>query len=1245
MNRHIVAAAAGIGLAFAARSENEMLYHMSFETIGDNGVALQNDGGTLTSVTPQLLDSGYVNYITTSGTIVPKFGTYAYRSNGGTIGIMDDTNGLASVDTGFTVSFWFYPETVANWRSFFGFGFLNGNNYGYEKNAQSSLQINGYGYTSGGNTTLNTGIAVNAGAWNHLALVCEPGAASVKVYINGTAYDVTDTSGMEGSLSQILLTRRRNATGASAALRQERQTVSYDEFALYNFAATADQVAWLMAHAASTGVFSGTEVSAEGDITATEINGLAGDATDVVLSLPDGARITFDTELTASTLTVKPSGSFSIAGPEGVASPSASNLAKLSYAAAAPVTFLYDTSAVATASKGNIYKGGAGSVSVVATGATTNVVAITHAGGYALLDGCENTHPYYLSSSENSTASTVVFTNANVFYNTGISVGTATYVAAGTTEIVCGPNANNQAFYLSNGLKDRTSVFTVKDSAKVRVLGVNNVDSNRGRILFGHFNGTSTFNLQDSAEFSAEGEVLVGKTSGTHTINVSGGTFRAEGVKVSSGAGGSQTMNISGGSLVLGDVGVDAYGSYTMQVNVTGDATIAASAAAMPFTQPLNVASGKVLSFAKASAVDAATVGMECAFTGEGAVSVGEGVTLALASGVRPRLASVSGNVSITLDDAELAAGTVSIPTTLSEAPSTDSFSVYDGSTAMTVDSVSVSGSAISVAFSSTNPLITESISISSLPADTQGSLTVVGGDAENPIVVDFDAALPDGVTGMTIRGTVNVCGGEFPHGLVSFADNAVIVTTDDKLFTNTVNTVSYIVKGGTLMLSIAQDSCEPAGVTVESGGVFDINGYANKSYPITLAGGTLKNSGNYVGEGAMQFWEMTLTADSYIDTPNTFGSIASGYNVNTFNLNGHTLTKRGSGMYIVANPAFAGGGRIVAESGKVRLIKGGALGSAATDSVTLEIGSGAELTMESETGKVYAKTGTLNLVNNGTLTVSTGCTALPAFDSKSGTGTVVLKNCWGPARLDFADFKLADGALVSNGNNGWIPTATNGYGFPLELVDNGTTPALRIANGTAGKNYFFSEIAGSGTFSVNPDSWTGSAVFLIHAVSNFTGSVVAKRPIHITSATSGTVATTGSITVDAGFSITVPSGKTWDATGAFVINGGVGGSGTLNGSTVTFADGIVFSYAGAAMTVTGTPAFGKTMFVTGGLKAGDCVFKVDSEPDTLPKLKLLDAEGNPCGALWTRYVTEGEGTDAVHYIEAYSPGTKISIR
>lgn len=227
------------------------------------------------------------------------------------------------------------------------------------------------------------------------------------------------------------------------------------------------------------------------------------------------------------------------------------------------------------------YSGGAGT--------SEARVSISHNGGTITLTGAEKT--YYLTGSNSATQSTVNFDGTTINYDNELGVGTATY------------NINNTSittprFITSQGGAGRPSVVNLTGNSVITVTGSSNVDTNQSSIMIGHWNGSSDVTLSGTAQIEAvDAQFLIGKTGNTQTITLNdNSSITAKGIIASANASGTNTLNLNGGSLNLGEVGITSFStSRSIAINVTENATITATAATLPISQPITVASGKVL--------------------------------------------------------------------------------------------------------------------------------------------------------------------------------------------------------------------------------------------------------------------------------------------------------------------------------------------------------------------------------------------------------------------------------------------------------------------------------------------------------------------------------------------------------------------------------------------------------------------------------------------------------------------------
>lgn len=230
--------------------------------------------------------------------------------------------------------------------------------------------------------------------------------------------------------------------------------------------------------------------------------------------------------------------------------------------------------------------------------------SVVHNGGTVRLTGTGETATAYNLIQSHSAIQTEVLIDgrAAVVYsgdtaedraNGTFGIGTASYTVAG--------NATVTAPYLvlSQGYAGRTSALTLSENAAVTVTGSSNVDTNQASVMFGHWDGPSTFTIRDNATLTAaDADILIGKTGNNQTVNIEGGTFTARGLKLSASAGGTNTLNLSGGTLALGATGIDTYSAArTLSVNVSGSPVIRSTAEALPITQGMSLGEGTTLTF------------------------------------------------------------------------------------------------------------------------------------------------------------------------------------------------------------------------------------------------------------------------------------------------------------------------------------------------------------------------------------------------------------------------------------------------------------------------------------------------------------------------------------------------------------------------------------------------------------------------------------------------------------------------
>ena len=551
----------------------------------------------------------------------------------------------------------------------------------------------------------------------------------------------------------------------------------------------------------------------------------------VIINLSGDVELTVDETVALSAITVTGEGSLKIIPDQAnnvtFTASSISSAVPLLFAndgigidtISASVTYLYKTPSINSTTYGNTYTAG--------VGAQGSSVAISHNGGSVTLQGAT----YYLGESHNDTATTVTFDDATAVY-ADCGVGMATYSVEGSSSITA------QRLILSQGAAGRTAVMTVKDTASINVTGTSDVDSNQASIMFGHWNGPSTFTIQDSATFTAASQVLVGKTANNHTININGGTFTARGIKMAGNASGTNRLNLNGGLLVLGDVGITSYGSTTIGVNVSANSEIRASAATLPISQAMTLGANTTLAFTKANDVSATTVSLTGTVSGSGDISVGPGVTLNLGTNRPEGEISIDATTSLEV----VMASKADLPVLkVSSNPASVVLYDTDGTTVLSGANVIYDAEAGTITVHP--PVNTWNVASDlafdtagnwsyGLPQSTQDTAIKVTGDAALTIAGTYEAATltvsGSGVVEFSGEGSFTV-GTLYLNGGATLAPNSKIVAT------------SIVLDGGTVLR--LQDATESA--PISGAGAVETYGAVTFDANNTFTGGLTVKTGS----------------------------------------------------------------------------------------------------------------------------------------------------------------------------------------------------------------------------------------------------------------------------------------------------------------------------------------------------------------------------------------------------------------
>ena len=547
-------------------------------------------------------------------------------------------------------------------------------------------------------------------------------------------------------------------------------------------------------------------------------------------------------------------------------------------------------------------------------------IAIEHNGGELNLVG----GTWKLQQSNNGTATSVRMVDASVAYTDVLGIGMASYYLGGTTAVT------TASLVISQGAAGRTASLELADTSSVTVTGNTSVDQNTSSVMFGHWNGPGTFTIKDSAAFTAPGDVLVGKTGNAQTINILGGVFAARGIKLASWASGTNVLNFNGGVLKLGATGINTYSSgVTMPVNVGNSPELCATAATLPIVEPVNIADDATLNLTKADGVDAATVTMSAAVTGEGGINVGEGVTLKLVGAARPQgVITLANTAKLHVQQLNSAEDTIALK--LAAEPAEGVLTVFDSNGNAVVPATSFADGTLTI--KAVNVLSANSEAATSFADRTKWSLQTVpsGGAIVIDVTGDCTVSMSENVAVelLTVRGagaltlagegtlttaTLTVMDGVRVNcalggnlavsGTCSLAANSTlalsaatdasvgfaisgagavessgnITFTVDSSFTGGLTVKSGVVKTAiNSALGGTGSSVGNAMITVEAGAAVDLAHTTDYSYAFTIAGsgvlredgtysGALFNSGTTIGTGSRQMWKLVLAGDATI--------------------------------------------------------------------------------------------------------------------------------------------------------------------------------------------------------------------------------------------------------------------------------------------------------------------------------------------------------------------------------------------
>ncbi len=346
----------------------------------------------------------------------------------------------------------------------------------------------------------------------------------------------------------------------------------------------------------------------------------------------------------------------------------------------------------------------------------------------------------------------------------------------------------------------------------------------------------------------------------------------------------------------------------------------------------------------------------------------------------------------------------------------------------------------ICLAFGADNAVLKLTGTLGAVTTDTETSVTTAEYGKDLPIrkgsVLSLGLSTPTTISGiLSGMGALEIIGG-----------------TQTLTAANTY-TGGTTVTAGTLKFSGA-GGVAGGNYTVDNGATLDLNGAVDQTINVVLnAGGALANTGNAIGTSTMQTTSLTLNGDAYVNAVSNFALLASGYGDTTLTLNGHTLTKKGTGSFTLCNTTIDGG-TIKIEDGSVAFLN---------DSDPAD-GDDGYTTVSGEL--VFATDSTTAKTVSGPLSMGEGASL-----KKDGTGiinwTATLRGSVRPITVEAGTLQLASSVTTAIDDKG----NTEEFILPEKTevtVESGATLEIAKDNTVS-----WATIKGAGTLKVSVASYT----------------------------------------------------------------------------------------------------------------------------------------------------------------------------
>lgn len=282
--------------------------------------------------------------------------------------------------------------------------------------------------------------------------------------------------------------------------------------------------------------------------------------------------------------------------------------------------------------------------------------------------------------------------------------------------------------------------------------------------------------------------------------------------------------------------------------------------------------------------------------------------------------------------------------------------------------------------------------------------------------------------------------------------------------------------------------------------------------------------------------------------------------------------------------------------SAKIAIFGNGKVSVTTSPTGTVYLDSGIEL--------IYTTAASANHAGSGTV-VYDGI--LPGNEKTNYTkaawaGTVWLKNKTGLTNIDFTDYSNAGSIVRCSGIKGYLESGAHTVAGIFELVNDTFTYGFNLNNGASKLNnvWTFNHLTGSGNFIADGGSTAG---VLVKDWTDFTGNISLNNKTLVFGNTAK--ADENKFYLETGYTFILAPGQTITSNGnGIVIDGTIGGNGTLASATTFGENSSVVASLDGVLTITGA--------ITGTVRIdGSAIDDAETKPDCL-KVLTATAETKP---------------------------------